>query len=204
MWVGWHPPTLHTPVCADHRYMIYPDGQTILYSLRIEPFAVLFWALGIVPTYILKQLTHPAGLASNNRGTGRAGVSWVQFERRSVSPLPFPHLAVLFIYGVDLPAFFFLLSHTSSNSFWRTNTTFLSFVYGWLPVFRFQVGPLDQGYWPDGLLTAPSEEALLYDLQVRTNRGCGHLSHLVDPILYRRWSFPVERCHLTFFLKRQR
>jgi beta-galactosidase/beta-glucuronidase len=28
----------------------------------------------------------------------------------------------------------------------------------------FQFGPLDQGWWPDGLYTAPSEEALVYDI----------------------------------------
>jgi beta-galactosidase/beta-glucuronidase len=31
----------------------------------------------------------------------------------------------------------------------------------------FQFGPLDQGWWPDGLYTAPTDEALKYDL-VRT------------------------------------
>jgi hypothetical protein len=30
--------------------------------------------------------------------------------------------------------------------------------------FVFQSGPLDQGYWPDGLYTAPSEAAMAYDL----------------------------------------
>lgn len=28
----------------------------------------------------------------------------------------------------------------------------------------FQFGPLDQGWWPDGLYTAPTDEALLYDV----------------------------------------
>ena len=28
----------------------------------------------------------------------------------------------------------------------------------------FQYGPLDQGWWPDGLLTPPSEEAMLWDM----------------------------------------
>ncbi|MEV0347556.1 PA14 domain-containing protein [Nonomuraea sp. NPDC050680] len=31
-----------------------------------------------------------------------------------------------------------------------------------LPVF--QLGPLDQGFWPDGIYTAPTDEALKYDL----------------------------------------
>ena len=45
---------------------------------RIEPFAVLFWALCNVFAHILKQVTQPAGLASLDRCTGtdyRAGVS---------------------------------------------------------------------------------------------------------------------------------
>lgn len=29
----------------------------------------------------------------------------------------------------------------------------------------FQFGPLDQGWWPDGLYTAPTDEALVYDLR---------------------------------------
>ena len=28
----------------------------------------------------------------------------------------------------------------------------------------FHFGPLDQGWWPDGLYTAPTDEALLYDI----------------------------------------
>jgi len=31
--------------------------------------------------------------------------------------------------------------------------------------FVFQYGPLDQGWWPDGLYTAPTDEALLFDIQ---------------------------------------
>ncbi|MFT3739942.1 MAG: glycoside hydrolase family 2 TIM barrel-domain containing protein [Breznakibacter sp.] len=35
----------------------------------------------------------------------------------------------------------------------------------------FQFGPLDQGWWPDGLYTAPTEEALLYDIQKTKDFG---------------------------------
>jgi len=37
--------------------------------------------------------------------------------------------------------------------------------------FVFQVGPLDQGWWPDGLYTAPSDEALKYDIEVTKQLG---------------------------------
>jgi hypothetical protein len=35
----------------------------------------------------------------------------------------------------------------------------------------FQIGPLDQGWWPDGLYTAPTDEALKYDLDVTKKLG---------------------------------
>jgi beta-galactosidase/beta-glucuronidase len=31
--------------------------------------------------------------------------------------------------------------------------------------FVFQYGPLDQGWWPDGLYTAPTDEALKFDIE---------------------------------------
>ena len=35
----------------------------------------------------------------------------------------------------------------------------------------FQFGPLDQGWWPDGLYTAPTDEALRYDIEVTKKLG---------------------------------
>lgn len=35
----------------------------------------------------------------------------------------------------------------------------------------FQFGPLDQGWWPDGLYTAPSDEALRYDIEMAKKLG---------------------------------
>ncbi len=35
----------------------------------------------------------------------------------------------------------------------------------------FQYGPLDQGFWPDGLYTAPTDEALRYDIEIIKNLG---------------------------------
>jgi beta-galactosidase/beta-glucuronidase len=36
----------------------------------------------------------------------------------------------------------------------------------------FQFGPLDQGWWPDGLYTAPTDEALRYDVEITKKLGC--------------------------------
>ncbi len=35
----------------------------------------------------------------------------------------------------------------------------------------FQFGPLDQGFWPDGLYTAPTDEALRYDIELTKQLG---------------------------------
>jgi hypothetical protein len=50
----------------------------------------------------------------------------------------------------------------------------------------FQFGPLDQGYWPDGLYTPPSEEAMKFDLEAIQRLGCNMLrKHVkVEPARY--------------------
>jgi hypothetical protein len=35
----------------------------------------------------------------------------------------------------------------------------------------FMAGPLDQGFWPDGLYTAPTDEALRYDIEITKKLG---------------------------------
>ncbi len=37
--------------------------------------------------------------------------------------------------------------------------------------FVFQYGPLDQGWWPDGLYTAPTDEALKFDIEKTKEMG---------------------------------
>ena len=50
----------------------------------------------------------------------------------------------------------------------------------------FQMGPLDQGWWPDGLLTPPSEEAMIWDMIQLKKMGFNTLrKHIkVEPELY--------------------
>jgi hypothetical protein len=37
--------------------------------------------------------------------------------------------------------------------------------------FIFQIGPLDQGFWPDGIYLAPTDEALRYDIEALRKLG---------------------------------
>lgn len=53
----------------------------------------------------------------------------------------------------------------------------------------FQYGPLDQGFWPDGLYTAPTDEALRYDIEVLKQLGCNMMrKHVkVEPSRFYYW-----------------
>jgi len=56
----------------------------------------------------------------------------------------------------------------------------------------FQFGPLDQGWWPDGLYTAPGDEALLFDITKTKDLGFNMIrKHVkVEPA---RWYYHCDR-----------
>lgn len=58
--------------------------------------------------------------------------------------------------------------------------------------FVFQYGPLDQGWWPDGLYTAPTEEALLFDIEKTKEMGFNMIrKHVkVEPA---RWYYHCDK-----------
>lgn len=58
--------------------------------------------------------------------------------------------------------------------------------------FVFHLGLLDQGYWPDGIFTAPTEEALLYDIEMAQRTGFNVIrKHIkVEP---QRWYYHCDR-----------
>jgi beta-galactosidase/beta-glucuronidase len=58
------------------------------------------------------------------------------------------------------------------------------------PLFLY--GPLDQGYFPDGLYTPPSEEAMLFDIEYARKIGCNMIrKHVkVEPL---RWYYHCDR-----------
>lgn len=53
----------------------------------------------------------------------------------------------------------------------------------------FQFGPLDQGFWPDGLYTAPTDAALKADVEAVKKMGCNMLrKHVkVEPARFYYW-----------------
>jgi hypothetical protein len=61
--------------------------------------------------------------------------------------------------------------------------------------FVFQLGTLDQGYWPDGIYTAPTDEALRWDLERQKALGFNMVrKHIkVEPA---RWYYWADRLGL--------
>jgi hypothetical protein len=61
--------------------------------------------------------------------------------------------------------------------------------------FVFQIGLLDQGYWPDGIFTAPTDNALLYDIELAKRAGFNMIrKHIkVEP---QRWYYHCDRLGL--------
>ncbi len=61
--------------------------------------------------------------------------------------------------------------------------------------YVFQIGLLDQGYWPDGAFTAPTEQALLYDINLAKRTGFNVIrKHIkVEP---QRWYYHCDRLGL--------
>jgi hypothetical protein len=55
--------------------------------------------------------------------------------------------------------------------------------------FVFQVGPLDQGFWPDGIYTAPTDEALRFDIEEMRRLGfnCVRKHIKVEPDRWYYW-----------------
>jgi hypothetical protein len=66
----------------------------------------------------------------------------------------------------------------------------LRFALNGEPLFLY--GPLDQGFFPDGLYTPPSEEAMLFDIEYTRAIGCNMIrKHIkVEPL---RWYYHCDR-----------
>ena len=56
--------------------------------------------------------------------------------------------------------------------------------------FTFLIGPLDQGFWPDGLYTAPTDAALKYDIEMTKKLGFNFIrKHIkVEPARWYYWA----------------
>ncbi|WP_406840836.1 AbfB domain-containing protein [Streptomyces sp. AHU1] len=118
-------------------------------------------------------------------------------------PVPNPHLWTPddpFLYDVRVDLLSGTTTVDSVGSYTGMRTIALASVGGYQrPVlngkFVFQTGTLDQGYWPDGIYTAPTDAALRSDLQKHKDLGFNMVrKHIkVEP---QRWFYWADRLGL--------
>ncbi|MFE5812772.1 AbfB domain-containing protein [Streptomyces sp. NPDC056479] len=118
-------------------------------------------------------------------------------------PVPNPHLWTPedpFLYDVKADLLSVGTTVDSVGSYTGMRSIGIARVDGVLrPVlngkFVFQTGALDQGYWPDGIYTAPTDAALRHDLQKHKDLGFNMVrKHIkVEP---QRWFYWADRLGL--------
>lgn len=108
------------------------------------------------------------------------------------TPYLYPIIITLYKGDVALDQ---LKSYFAMRSFGlgRDENNILRFMLNNNPIFYN--GVLDQGYWPDGLYTAPSDEALFYDIKLTKELGFNTTrKHIkVEPL---RWYYHCDRIGL--------
>ncbi len=115
-------------------------------------------------------------------------------------PLPAPHLwspGDPFLYDIRVRLLDGDVTLDQVGSYFGMRKISLGLVANRLRVllnneFVYQTGVLDQGYWPDGLYTAPTDEALRFDLEQAKNLGFNLIrKHMkVEPA---RWYYWADR-----------
>ena len=144
-----------------------PDGCTIRYSVVNGP-----------------SVTVPAN---------KAGVVSIDDPRNWSPNTPFLYdlKAELLSPGgnvIDTVKSYFALRAVGRKQDGRDNHWKLTLNDAWI----FHLGPLDQGWWPDGLLTPPSDQALAYDIEFLKSAGFNMIrKHIkVEP---RRFYYHCDR-----------
>ena len=182
----WQPVWLEVvPACRVQALALRPDAATGMLNLTV----------GI---HGAGRLLHVDVAAADGTLVAR---ETVRVEAEGIAPevqLPIPDLRLWspddpYLYGVTLR-----YGHDVVHSYAAFRTVEVArdgqgafrFLLNGEPLFLR--GVLDQGYWPDGLMTAPSDEALAFDVQAMRDAGFNllrkHLKVEAD-----RWYYHCDR-----------
>lgn len=102
------------------------------------------------------------------------------------------HMEVLAKGGDRVESYFAMRTFTIEND----SKNYPRFCLNHKPYFLR--GVLDQGYWPDGLLTAPSDKALIYDIKTMKKLGFNMMRKHVK-IEEARWYYHCDRLGMIVF-----
>lgn len=148
-----------------------------------------------VNTYATAGVTVYATALSNGVAVSAAsGVPAAEID------LPLPNAALWapenpFLYGLQIAVARNGATNDTVSSYFGMRKISVQNVSGVPQIFLnnqryFEMGPLDQGFWPDGIYTAPTDAALAYDLQLEKALGFNMVrKHIkVEPQRWYYWA----------------
>lgn len=160
------------------------DGETITVQATVE---------GVLASDIIevKVLKNGLSIASGKSAAGQEAFVRIPEPQLWSPELPFLYDMEITVYRDGKPAdvakSYFgmrkISTHRDENGIVRLQLNNRDY---------FQLGPLDQGWWPDGLYTAPTDEALLFDIVKTKDLGFNMIrKHVkVEPA---RWYYHCDR-----------
>ena len=153
-----------------------------------------------VNTYASSGVTFTATVLSNGVAVS-SGTGSPQTELDL--PVPNPNLwspENPFLYGLQISVIHNGVTNDSVSSYFGQRKISISVVNGVPEIFLnnqsyFGMGPLDQGYWPDGIYTAPTDAALAYDLQEEKALGFNSVRKH-EKVERQRWYYWADKLGL--------
>jgi hypothetical protein len=175
------------PVAADgiDRIKIIPDIDAGAVKITVTP------AYGAKDKSIDVSVMVKDGATTVSKASGAAN--------REIN-LPLPHAKLWspdhpFLYGLEISASTGGKAVDRVTSYFGMRKIEVADVGGFEKIllnrkFLFQVGTLDQGFWPDGVYTAPTDDAIKFDLQTMKDLGLNMVrKHLkVEPARWYYWT----------------
>jgi len=173
-----------------------PVSQTSISDIKLIPD---------VDLSVLNVTVNTNGVASNQTVTVRVkdGDNIVTTFNGNVNtnlviPIPNPKLwspESPFLYDLDITLNSEKVIIDHLTSYFGMRKISISYVDGYQKMmlnnhFVFEIGPLDQGFWPDGIYTAPTDSALRFDIVKMKEFGFNMVrKHLkVEPARWYYWA----------------
>ncbi|HKW30231.1 MAG TPA: LamG-like jellyroll fold domain-containing protein, partial [Verrucomicrobiae bacterium] len=129
-----------------------------------------------VNTYATSGVTVVATVSANG-----AAINTVTGNPQTELDIPVPHPNLWspenpFLYDLQVSTIHNGVTNDSVTSYFGMRKISIQMVNGVPKILLnnqpcFEMGPLDQGFWPDGIYTAPTDAALEYDLQLEKALG---------------------------------
>jgi hypothetical protein len=177
-----------------------PVDASGISGLRIVPDVDNSQVRLTVNGYATSGVTVVATVMSNgaaiNTGTGSP-------QTELDIPVPNPNLWSPdnpFLYGLQISTVHGGVTNDYVTSYFGMRKISISVVNGVPKIFLnnqacFGVGPLDQGFWPDGIYTAPTDAALEYDLQMEKALGFNAVRKHIK-VERQRWYYWADKLGL--------